>query len=118
MKQRIFTLIAIFCFALSPLISEASHFRYGHITWTRTPGTRTVTFTITTAWRYDATESFDFNFGDGSSLVTGQLGTEILYVPNDYRVFQLQLTHTICYRCSIYSVFQLLLSYFNFTKRG
>jgi Concanavalin A-like lectin/glucanases superfamily/Ig-like domain CHU_C associated len=94
MKQRIFTLIAIICFAFSPLISEASHFRYGHITWTRTPGTRTVTFTITTAWRYDATESFDFNFGDGSSLVTGQLGTEILYVPNDYRVFQLQLTHT------------------------
>jgi hypothetical protein len=93
MKQRIFTLIAIICFALSPFISEASHFRYGHITWTRTPGTRTVTFTVTTAWRYDLTEYVDLDFGDGTSQGS-VIGNEILYVPNDYRVYQAQVTHT------------------------
>jgi hypothetical protein len=95
MKKRIFTLVSFLMFFLSALDSNASHFRFGHISWTRTPGTRTVNFTITTAWRYDASESIDFDFGDGSSTGSGQqLGTQILYVPNDYRVFQLQLTHT------------------------
>jgi hypothetical protein len=94
MKKRIFTLVSFLIFFLSALDSNASHFRFGHISWTRTPGTRTVNFTITTAWRYDATESINFDFGDGSSTGSGLLGTEILYVPNEYRVFQLQLSHT------------------------
>ena len=93
MKKRIFTLIAIFSFFISPLVSEASHFRYGHITWTRTPGTRTVTFTITTAWKYDYVDPIDLDFGDGTAL-NGVSGTEIVYIPNDYRVFQAQVTHT------------------------
>jgi photosystem II stability/assembly factor-like uncharacterized protein len=93
MKKLIFTLITIATFFLAPLTSEASHFRYGHVTWTRVPGTRDVTFTITTAWREDATETIAFNFGDGTS-VTGVLGTEIQYVPGSHRVFQLQVTHT------------------------
>jgi hypothetical protein len=92
MRKRIFTLICISMFFLTPLISNASHFRYGHISWTRASGTRTVTFTITTAWRYDASESIDFNYGDGSSTFN-QLGIEILSVPNEYKVFKLQLTH-------------------------
>ena len=91
--KKLFTLIAISFFFLSPLISEASHFRYGHITWTRVPGTRNVTFTITTAWKYDYVDPIDLNFGDGTSL-SSVSGTEILYVPNDYRVFQAQVTHT------------------------
>ncbi len=93
MKKVIFTLITIATFFLSPLTSEASHFRYGHITWTRVPGTRTVTFTVTTAWRYDFTESVNLDFGDGTPIVT-VTGTEIQYVPNNYRVFQGQVTHT------------------------
>ncbi len=74
-------------------MTHASHFRYGHISWTRDPDTRTVTFTITTAWRHDFIESIDFNYGDGT-VSLNQLGTEILYVPNEYRVFRFQLTHT------------------------
>jgi Concanavalin A-like lectin/glucanases superfamily/Ig-like domain CHU_C associated len=91
--KKLFTLIAILFFFLSPLISEASHFRYGHITWTRVPGTRDVTFTVTTAWRYDFSETVSLDFGDGTSSGS-VIGTEILYVPNDYRVFQAQVTHT------------------------
>ena len=91
--KKLFTLIAISFFFLSPLISEASHFRYGHITWTRVSGTRDVTFTVTTAWRHDFTENVALTFGDGTS--SGSiLGTEILSVPNDYRVYQQQVTHT------------------------
>lgn len=92
MKQ-LFTLIAISFLFFSPLISEASHFRYGHITWTRIPGTRDVTFTVTTAWRHDFTENVALTFGDGTSSGS-VLGTEILSVPNDYRVYQQQVTHT------------------------
>ena len=91
--KKLFTLIAISFFFFSPLVSEASHFRYGHITWTRTPGTRTVTFTVTTAWRYDFTETINLDFGDGTTSGSA-VGTEILYVPNDYRVYQTQITHT------------------------
>jgi hypothetical protein len=91
--KKPFTLIAIVFFFLSPLISEASHFRYGHITWTRVPGTRDVTFTVTTAWRHDLSESVYLNFGDGTSS-SSVLGTEILYVPNEYRVHRQQVTHT------------------------
>ncbi len=91
--KKLFTLIAISFFFLSPLISEASHFRYGHITWTRVPGTRDVTFTVTTAWRYDQNETVLLTFGDGAN--SGSiLGTEILAVPNEYRVYQQQVTHT------------------------
>ena len=93
MRKLILVFITIAIFFLTPFTSEASHFRYGNITWTRTPGTRTVTFTIITAWRYDFTENVDINFGDGTSE-NGVLGTEIQYVPNDYRVFRVQLTHT------------------------
>jgi hypothetical protein len=91
--KKLFTIIAILFFFLSPLISEASHFRYGHITWTRIPGTRDVTFTVTTAWRYDQSEVVSLSFGDGTSNAS-VLGTEILAVPNEYRVYQQQVTHT------------------------
>lgn len=80
-------------FFLSALDSNASHFRFGHISWTRTPGTRDVTFTVTTAWRYDYTDPVTLTFGDGTSSASSY-GTEILYVPNEYRVFQAQFTHT------------------------
>jgi hypothetical protein len=104
--KKLFTLIAISFFFFSPLVSEASHFRYGHITWTRTPGTRTVTFTVTTAWRYDFTETINLDFGDGTTSGSA-VGTEILYVPNDYRVYQTQITHTYAtdgpYTASFYS---------------
>ena len=71
----------------------ADHFRNGHISWTRIPGTRTVTFTITTAWREDARESFTFGFGDGYYEYE-KLGTEIQNVQGNYKAFQLFLTHT------------------------
>jgi hypothetical protein len=93
MKKRIFTLISFLIFFLSALDSNASHFRFGHISWTRTPGTRDVTFTVTTAWRYDYTDPVTLTFGDGTSSASSY-GTEILYVPNEYRVFRAQFTHT------------------------
>jgi Concanavalin A-like lectin/glucanases superfamily len=93
MKKRIFTLVAFLFFLLSALDSNASHFRFGHISWTRTPGTRNVTFTVTTAWKYDYTDPVTLTFGDGTSSASSY-GTEILYVPNEYRVFQAQFTHT------------------------
>jgi len=93
LKNKTLTPLFILFLFLSSSVSYASHFRYGHISWTRNPGTRTVNFTITTAWRYDASELIDFDYGDGN-IEAYQLGTEILYVPNEYRVYQLQLTHT------------------------
>ncbi|MFY7890380.1 MAG: YCF48-related protein [Spirosomataceae bacterium] len=93
MKKFLLILVTILAFFLNPSSAEASHFRYGQITWTRVPGTRTVNFTITTAWRHDASESINFNYGDGN-WEAGVLGTEIQYVANSYRVYELHLTHT------------------------
>jgi hypothetical protein len=83
-------LIAILLISISSNL-YASHFRYGHISWTRQPGTRTVTFTVTTAWRAAAPELTNLNFGDGS--VNGYiLGTQIGSGP-DYVVLQYTITH-------------------------
>jgi hypothetical protein len=61
----------------------ASHFRFGHITWTRPAGSRTVTFNIVSAWRTDPTnfpntvlgDSLNpISFGDGSNYSGGLAG--------------------------------------------
>lgn len=71
----------------------SSHFRSGKISWTVTPGTRTVNFTITNTWRFDDVDPIYFNFGDGNS--TGALsGNEILNVPNNYKVIETRVSHT------------------------
>ncbi|HSP80193.1 MAG TPA: hypothetical protein VLQ93_16800, partial [Myxococcaceae bacterium] len=58
--------MALLC-ALVPTAAQASHFRYGHMTWKRTaPNSRTVEFTITGAWRINAVDNHVLRFGDGT----------------------------------------------------
>lgn len=52
----------------TPQEAEASHYRFGHISWTRADGTNDVTFTVTTAWRSDFVDGVNLTFGDGTSV--------------------------------------------------
>ena len=73
-----------------------SHFRYGQIHWTRTPGTRTVIFSVTTAWLSDNVGFVCLNFGDGTS--TCAKGAEIAGATdsqgNSYAVMRFRASHT------------------------
>jgi hypothetical protein len=81
--------ITAFLLVLVGLASPAvaSHFRYGHITWARQPGSRTVTFTVTSAWRPDDVQFprtvlgdnlNPINWGDGTpSYTSGFPGADI-----------------------------------------
>lgn len=90
--KKLFIIITILGL-YSPACVYADHFRNGHISWTRIAGTRTVIFTITTAWREDARESFTFGFGDGYYEYE-KLGAEIQNAQGNHKAFQLFLTHT------------------------
>lgn len=58
-----------------------SYFRFGHISWTRTPGTNTVEFTVTTAWR--VSPFVRLNWGDGGFADTSQGGMTALFSGTD-----------------------------------
>ncbi len=62
-KWVIRCLFLVVCISTTPI--EASHFRYGHMTWTRVGG-ETVEITVTTAWRTAFIGSYYLYFGDGS----------------------------------------------------
>jgi hypothetical protein len=86
----------IFLFFILINISNSaysSHFRGGKIEWDVTPGTRTVNFTITTSWRYEASETIIFNFGDNTSI--GPItGPEISNLQNEFSVIEIKFSHT------------------------
>ncbi len=70
MLNRTLTLMLAFVGALLllPSMAEASHLRYGHMTWERAaPGSRTINLTYTIAWRSGTGTSVGVNWGDGSS---------------------------------------------------
>ena len=73
-------------------VAEASHFRYGHITWSRSPGTRTVTFTVTTAWR--VSPSTRLFFGDGGYVDRSESQMTKIATGPDYAVWRYTVTHT------------------------
>ncbi|MGH1365739.1 MAG: LruC domain-containing protein [Calditrichia bacterium] len=65
-KSFIWSAVLIWLFLIA-LPASATHFRYGHITWTEV-GEDTVEFTVTTAWRTAFIGSYNFYFGDGSRV--------------------------------------------------
>lgn len=80
--------------------AEASHFRYGNISWTvpdPVGAPRTVRFTVEVAWRSTLTDSTTLQFGDGTNNgnVAGTLvGTGTDSLGNAYSVFRYTATHT------------------------
>jgi MYXO-CTERM domain-containing protein len=80
--------------------AEASHFRYGNITWTITDpvnAPETVEFTVTHGWRSDFTDNITLNFGDGASAPTQQganIGGGIDSNGEPYTIFQFTVSHT------------------------
>jgi RHS repeat-associated protein len=75
-------------------VANATHFRYGHISWTRQPGTRIVTFTVTCAWNPNssAPETTNLNFGDG--ILNGDNSGTVIGSGPDYVIRQYTATHT------------------------
>ncbi|MBI3111673.1 MAG: HYR domain-containing protein [Ignavibacteriales bacterium] len=73
-------------------VAEASHFRYGHITWSRAAGTRNVTFTVTTAWRVSPFTRL--NFGDGTFIDRSESQMTQIATGPDYAVWRYTVTHT------------------------
>ena len=74
-----------------------SHFRFGHVTWTRAPGTRNVTFVVTQAWRSTACSTVTLRFGDG--FFSSGVGGPIIATLTDsagfaYCVRQTTVAHT------------------------
>jgi MYXO-CTERM domain-containing protein len=92
--------LALFALLGATNHAEASHFRYGNISWTvpdPVGAPNTVRFTVEVAWRAALTDSTILNFGDGTNngSVTGTLvgsGTDTL--GNAYSVFRYTATHT------------------------
>lgn len=65
MRRQMKLLLVLLTVCMVPALAEASHFRFGHVTWKRT-GPLSVQFTITTAWRSGAVDCLSLNYGDGT----------------------------------------------------
>ena len=99
---RFFSISLIFFSMLFGFVNqaEASHFRYGNITWTipdPVGAPRTVRFTVETAWRGDFIDGTQLEFGDGTNN-GNQIGTTIGggvdALGNAYAVQRYTATHT------------------------
>lgn len=66
MRRRVRLMLLLLACCSMPALAEATHFRFGHITWQRT-GTLSVQFTVTTAWRAGTATCLPLAFGDGLS---------------------------------------------------
>ena len=81
----LFTLVSVACVALAPSLADASHWRYGTLSWEPTGTTGEVKFRMSQGWRRSAFSGTggdgrpvigdifsptSFNFGDGSSSVS------------------------------------------------
>ena len=92
-------LAAIVCLTIGAT-AQASHFRYGNITW-RVPdpvgAPRTVQFTVISAWRTAFIDGTSLNFGDGvtNAFTTGAtIGTGTDAGGNSFTVTQYTVNHT------------------------
>jgi hypothetical protein len=78
--------------------AEASHFRYGHITWKRvSPGSRSVEITFTTAWRSGVVDSSVFlSFGDGTNAFLSNVAVSsgVDSAGQGYQVAEARTVHT------------------------
>lgn len=106
-KKSIFLMLMFALMAfLAPTSAEASHFRYGSISWTRpNDASRVVTFKITTGWRISyfggvsigATvnpSSGNLNFGDATSSATLTYVVTSINAAEDWFVAERVITHT------------------------
>ena len=82
-------------------LAHASHFRYGSIAWTvpnPVSAPRTVSFTVTSAWRSTFIDGTSLDFGDGTApnpRTNGvQIGTGTDANGNGYTVMQYTVGHT------------------------
>lgn len=69
---------SVVCLMILAVASEASHFRFGNISWRRVqgaPNPRTIEITFTEAWRSGADDFITYNLGDGTSINTGAAPT-------------------------------------------
>ncbi|MRG94857.1 MopE-related protein [Polyangium spumosum] len=92
--------LAALCVFVFAQRAEATHFRYGNITWTvpnPNEEPRTVAFEVTVAWRSDYIDSTILNFGDGSTNPSTQgtfLGTGFDTGGNEYSFYRYRVLHT------------------------
>ena len=70
MRRQVTLFFLLLACCLAPAWAEASHFRYGDVTWQRLGTGTTVRFTITTAWRQGTAECVFVAFGDGTSTTS------------------------------------------------
>ena len=108
MKKRSVFLMLMFALMafLAPTSAEASHFRYGSVSWTRpNDASRDVTFKITTGWRISyfggvtigATinpTSGNLNFGDATTSSTLTYVVTSINAAEDWFVAERVVTHT------------------------
>jgi MYXO-CTERM domain-containing protein len=101
MKSFLAVLAALWVMVLASQ-AEASHFRYGNITYTipdPIQAPRTVRFEVVVAWRkdYPILDSTSLNFGDGNTNPADQgvqIGTGTDASGNEYTVQRYTVTHT------------------------
>jgi|GEM_PF-3126131 len=79
------------------LPATATHFRYGHITWTEV-GEDSVEFTVTTAWRTAFIGSYYLYFGDGQRVPVYSSSQTQLFTGDDlqgesYTITQYKVVH-------------------------
>src|SRR5262245_35135350 len=98
--------------------ANATHFRYGNITWTwkGTPSVRTVTFHIQEAWRWSAfgnpavnttvsNPDGGINWGDGSSATTIGLKVTSVNAAEDWFFGEATIDHTFLGTGTSFTVF-------------
>lgn len=96
----LFAFLASFCVLLISQSAQATHFRYGNITYTipdPVSAPRTVRFEVTVAWRAAFVDSTSLNFGDGQSnpSTTGiEVGSGVDSTNQLYKVMRYLVTHT------------------------
>jgi MYXO-CTERM domain-containing protein len=97
--KYLFAILASLCVVLISARAQATHFRYGNITYTipDPANPRTVRFEVTTAWRSTYVDGTALNFGDGQSNPTTEgigIGTGIDAAGLQYKFTRYVVTHT------------------------
>lgn len=108
--KHLFAFLAAFCVLFIAQRAEATHFRYGNITYTipdPVNAPRTVRFEVNVAWRSDFVDSTSLNFGDGFSnpFTTGVLvGSGVDSTGQLYKAMRYIVTHTYAQN-NVYTAF-------------
>ncbi len=105
-----FAFLAAFCVLFIAQRAEATHFRYGNITYTipdPVNAPRTVRFEVNVAWRAAFVDCTSLNFGDGSTnpCTTGvEIGSGVDSTGQFYKAQRYLVTHTYA-QPGIYTAF-------------